>query len=454
MTAPDYLNGCPAESQARGLAWADDPQSNAWNVNLNNGNANNWNQNNQGLALPVRGPVPLPGEYRGANLFRALWQAWIEARRQKSSPGQLRFEAQLLDRLFELERQLLAGTWSPSPAACFIAQRPKAREIHAPAFGDRVVHHWLVPQLERIYEPTFIHDSYSNRRGKGTHAAVARLQTFMRQVHSGQGGGWFLQLDIRNCFNSIHRPTLSAELERRMTRHRLPQYVQVATLALLRQPISAQGVHYFASVKERMRVPPHKRLENASPDCGLPIGNLSSQFFANVYLDRLDQFIKHQLKAKRYVRYVDDFVLVHRDREQLLEWLPAIQHFLREFLQLELKPEMRLKPIEARCDFLGYPVHPTHLLTRPRVLQHAREALQAWEHAHVRGKRCRGFPDDFRRAEAVWESYQGHLRHARSHTAQQRLLERFPWLRAATAKRRFHHRMEGRRVCVPILEAP
>src|SRR5690606_11286739 len=137
-----------------------------------------------------------------------------------------RFDAEWIEGLLQLQREIHAGTWSPRPSTCFIATRPKAREIHAPDFADRVVHHWLVPQLEAIYEPDFIHDSYANRVGRGSHAAVRRLQHFVRQVHSGQPGGWFLQLDIHNFFNSIHRPTLWAMLKARMQRRGVPLLVQ------------------------------------------------------------------------------------------------------------------------------------------------------------------------------------------------------------------------------------
>src|SRR6185437_10005969 len=101
-------------------------------------------------------------------------------------------------------------------------------------------------------------------------------------------------------------------------------------------------------------VPPHKRLENAPEGCGIAIGNLSSQFFANVYLNELDQFVKHELRASRYMRYVDDFVLVHESRAQLMAWQDAIARFLGERLRLELKAEVRLRPLDSGIDFLGY----------------------------------------------------------------------------------------------------
>src|SRR6185312_2092301 len=315
MTTPRYPQGCSAGSQVRGDAGS---PSAFWQVNGNNGNLNNDNRNNKAFARPCRF-VARAGECQGEQVtVRALYDAWRAARRHKKpSENQLAFELHWKDQLLELQQQLNDGTWKPQPTTCFIAQRPKAREIHAPDFADRVVHHWLVPQLEAICEPAFVADSYSNRRGKGTHKAVGRLRQFVRQVHSGQGGGWYLQLDVANFFPSIHRPTLWTMLKARLTRAGLPAIALQTTHALLRQSVQAQGIHYRCTAAERARVPLHKRLENVPAGRGLPIGNLSSQFFANVYLDALDQFVKHQLKAKRYLRYVDDFVLVHRDRAQL-----------------------------------------------------------------------------------------------------------------------------------------
>ncbi|HNA22751.1 MAG TPA: reverse transcriptase domain-containing protein, partial [Agitococcus sp.] len=286
--------------------------------------------------------------------LKPLYQAFTQAKkRKKPSYNRLMFEQDWLSHLFTLLNALQRHTWRPLPSVCFVAKRPKAREIHAPDFADRVVHHWLVPQLEAIYEPVFIYDSFANRKHKGTHAAVSRLQDFVRQVHSGQGGGYYLQLDIHNFFNSIHRPTLygllkakihpnpplpkegdsslkrvqsvspfvkgglrgicnqqispNPSLQKRGTiqckstkRLGTQEHLLRTIHALLRQHPKHLASHSRATPQELALVPAHKQLKNAAKGCGLPIGNLSSQFFANVYLNELDQFVKHTLKAKRY----------------------------------------------------------------------------------------------------------------------------------------------------------
>ena len=192
-------------------------------------------------------------------------------------------------------------------------------------------------------------------------------------------------------------------------------------------------------------------MENAPAGCGLPIGNLSSQFFANVYLDRLDQFVKHTLKAKRYLRFVDDFVLVHHDRAVLEGWQREIEAFLGRELRLKLKDDIRLRPLSAGIDFLGYIVYPTHRRVRRRVLQHAHEALGAWHAAHVRQGKAWASPAEFRQLNAVWASYQGHMRHAQTYKLLQRFVARQPWLSTLTStKRRFSHRLEGRRITIKV----
>ena len=409
MTTPRYHTGCSAGSQVPGeaAAWS---SSAAWNVNANNGNVNNNHRNNSGFALAVR----RAGEFQGKDAvpLEHLYRAWRRARRQKvPSFNQLAFELDWSGNLLRLQEEIANGRWAPRPSTCFIAARPKAREIHAPDFADRVVHHWLVPQVEALFEPAFIHDSYANRKGKGSHAAVRRLQGFVRQVNSGQRGGWYLQLDIANFFNRIHRPTLWALLRARMQRAGVPIEAQRVAHALLRRSPLSAGVRLRATEEEIAQVPAHKRLVNAPADRGIPIGNLSSQFFANVYLNELDQFVKHTLRAPRYLRYVDDFVLVHQSREQLEAWRDSIETFLRDRLRLALKDDQRLRPLRDGVDFLGYVVYPTHTRVRRRVVRHAFAAVAAASRSSADGSR----------RFAVLASYLGHFSHADAQRLSSRL---------------------------------
>jgi len=402
--------------------------------------------------------------------FAGIYQAYLACRRRKrGTPEAQRYEARLLDHLVESVEALRARRWRPGRSVSFIVRHPKAREIHAAPFQDRVIHHYLVPRLEAIYEPVFIHDVFSNRPGKGTHAAVLRLQTLMRRcqsdsprpglllegegladtcrfidcrhsgmdagiqpqgceatasfgaelghcgignlpslaldsgIHAGMtplqsqeptpvregpgrgANGWYLQLDVRNFFNSIDRSRLLNMLEKRIYRRIRGEEADLLFYlcrALLETDPTA-NVHFQGAPHERERVPPHKRLGAAGPNKGLPIGNLSSQFFANVYLNELDQYVKHVLRCRHYLRYVDDFILLHRDPEVLLGWKRDIEIFLEETLDLRVKPEYRLHPVANGADFLGYIVRPRYLLVRRRVVGHLREKLRRWEKKFV-----------------------------------------------------------------------
>ncbi len=414
----------------------------------------NWNnRTNQGLAVACRRMSPR--EYPG-DLLRDLHAAYRRARQgKKLNHDQLRFSLRWMDNILDIEDRLLKGTWQPAPTVRMAAVLPKAREILAPAFGDCVVHHWIMQHLEPAGERDFISDSYSNRKGKGTHAAVEKLTRQVRQMHSGQGGGFFLQLDIYNCFNSLNRRTTWQLVKRMMERAGVPLIVQRAVHACLRRSALDYGVIDKASPAELALIPPHKRLENAASGCGLPIGNLLSQFLVNVYLHELDLFVKHVLGAKRYVRYVDDMVLVHHDRAVLEDWQRRIETFLAYRLQLRLKDEVKFQPLTDGIDFLGYVIRPTHTTVRRRVVSHAREKLSLWERQHIAGDQARATPEQYRQVRAIWASYGlGHFPHANSHRLTQDFHRRYPWLhQLAEVPRQFHSNTEDTQVTIKLLRA-
>jgi RNA-directed DNA polymerase len=186
---------------------------------------------------------------------------------------------------------------------------PKFLEIFAADFRDCVVHHVLVEGLERIWEPIFLHDSYACRKGKGTHRAVTRPQQFMRRVtHNGTKPGFALQLDIRGFFFHIDKERLFQIIAKRLWDETLLWLART----IIFHDCTEQPV--FKTDRRLWRhIPPHKTLFGTENRRGLPIGNLTSQFFSNVYLNELDQFEKHRLKVRHYLRYSDDFVLVHED---------------------------------------------------------------------------------------------------------------------------------------------
>lgn len=362
--------------------------------------------------------------------FENLYRQYLKCRRNKrNTANALAFEVHQEENLLDLKAALEARTYSPSRSVCFVTQRPKLREIFAADFRDRVVHHVLVDFLEAIWEPIFIHDSYACRQGKGVHAGVQRLQTFIRQATAnGTCPAWYLQLDIRNFFMSIDKALLFAMLVKKMDD---PDALWLTQVLVFHDCTGNYVMKGDADLFDRL--PPHKTLFACEPGKGLPIGNLNSQFFANVYLNGLDQFVKHTLKCRWYLRYCDDFVVLAQDPAKLREWLALIAAYLWEVLRLELNPNReRLRPLGDGVDFLGYIVRRDYLLVRRRVVGHLRERLQWYERRMVLDgpgyRRFRFDPAELDEMQSVLASYLGHFKLAASYSLRQRLWRRFPFL--------------------------
>lgn len=363
--------------------------------------------------------------------FENLYRQYLRCRRHKrQTHNALRFEARLEENLVRLREELEGRAYHPSRSVCFVVKHPKFREIFAADFRDRVVHHVLVEALERVWEPIFLHDSYACRTGKGTHRAVRRLQQFMRRAtHNGTKPGFALQLDIRGFFFHIDKEILFQILAKR---------IRDETMLWLARTIIFHDCTVEAVFKTDRRlwrhIPPHKTLFGTGNVRGLPIGNLTSQFFSNVYLNELDQFMKHHLRARHYLRYSDDFVLAHEDPAQLLAWREEIQTFLAERLRLSLTdPLAKPQPITNGVDFLGYIVRPDYLLVRRRVVSRLKARLRDYEQQLVRPQSgaivFRHDPAALAGLRATWASYRAHLSMAHSHRLWDRLVSRSGWVR-------------------------
>ncbi|MGQ9591479.1 MAG: reverse transcriptase domain-containing protein [Planctomycetota bacterium] len=387
-----------------------------------------------------------PAEAARLFSFEALERAYRECRKRKRrTRNALRFEQDLEANLIDLARDLKSGSYRPLRSVCFVTTRPKCREIVAADFRDRVVHHLLVKILEPAWERAFIHDSFASRKGKGTHAAVDRVESLVRKVTRNHTvRAWYAHLDIRSFFISIDHGVLLAALARRPA----PPTALWLAERIIRRPIAPDAV-LKGSRASFESVPPGKSLLRAPPGKGLPIGNHTSQFFANVYLDALDRYVKRVLGVRHYVRYVDDMLLLSRSREELIAWREAIDRFLREELQLELnRRRSRIAPVSSGIDFLGYVIHPRHRLVRRRVVGNLRARLSAFERSLTR--EAHGYrwvlyrPGESERLRAVAASYGAHLKKASTHRLRASLHGRFPWLRRALV------RSDGK----PFWEAP
>ena len=306
--------------------------------------------------------------------FALLVQAYLDCRRAKrNTPSARAFELHQERELSTLYTDLAAGTWTPGPSTCFVITRPKPREVWAAPFRDRIVHHLLYNRVGAAIERTFISDSCACIPGRGTGYAAERLESKVRSItQNWSRPAWYLKLDLANFFVSIHKPTLRDQLAARI---RDPWWLALALQILLHNPRPEATVH--GTSRLLARVPPHKRLGEQSPDRGLPIGNLSSQFFANVYLDALDQHVKHGLRCRHYVRYVDDFILLHESPQQLNAWLDDLTAFLFERLGVHINPAKTvLQPVERGIDFVGHLIKPWCRRTRPRTVRAALQRIE------------------------------------------------------------------------------
>lgn len=300
--------------------------------------------------------------------FEELVQAYYDCRRNKRNTGSAReFEAGMEINLLELHDDLLAGTYRPGRSICFVVTRPKAREVWAAAFRDRVVHHLLYNHVAPRFYAGFIADSCACIPGRGTLYAAKRLEAKIRSASQNWSKPCFaLQLDLANFFVAIDKQVLAKQLAAKITE---AWWLAIALQVLMHDPRTDYEVR--SPRKLFSLVPQHKRLTAQPAHLGLPIGNLSSQFFANVYLDALDQFVKHRLRCKWYARYVDDFVLLHESAQQLNAWLAEIESFLPS-LGAKLNPSKTiLQPVARGVDFVGHVIKPWRRTTRKRSVAQA-----------------------------------------------------------------------------------
>jgi len=365
------------------------------------------------------------------NIYRAYKQC---RRRKRNTYNAMIFEQNLEENLLDLHEDLNNRSYKPKPSLAFLVEKPKRREIFAADFRDRVVHHLLVNYMEPQWERRFIHDSYACRQGKGTHKAVERLRTFTRKVTNNRTRqAWYLQLDVRGFFITLNRQILFERLAKHETDSIVLWLIQII---LFNEP--TQNCRFREARRcDFERLPAHKTLFKTAPDCGLPIGNLTSQFLANVYLDALDQFVKHQLKARYYLRYCDDFILLSEDKQQLETWEVQISTFLHDNLHLQLNERRKLHPISDGIDFLGYIVRPDYLLVRRRVignlwekLHHAEQVLyhnglKTYEDGHL----VYPYPWQLLTQIHQWiNAYLNHFGKASTYQLIQSLRQRFYWL--------------------------
>ncbi len=372
------------------------------------------------------GPSPHP------DVLEDLFAAYYACRRNKrNTVNALVFERHLESNLFRLHGELMEGRYRPGRSLAFIIRRPVQREVFAADFRDRVVHHFLIGRLNPLFEDTFIDDSYACREGKGTHFGIRRLEEAILGVSANHArSAHVLQMDIRGFFMAIHRPTLRRRLHAFVHEH-YPGTDRLLVHELIDVLLMADPARH-CRIKGRASdwdgLPADKSLFRAAPGCGLPIGNLTSQIFANFYLHPFDRMMSALLPGARYGRYVDDFWLVHHDRDALRSVVPMLRQWHQTELRLTLHPrKVRLKEARKGVAFLGAFIKPGHVLPGRRVVGNFREAL--WR-LNRRLETEGAHPDVLADFRAAVNSYLGHLGQTASYRLRKRLLFRHaatPW---------------------------
>lgn len=326
--------------------------------------------------------------------FDNLYRAYLKARRNKRYRGEvLSFTAKLEENLIQIQNELIWGQYHTGRYRMFYVYEPKQRLVAALPFRDRVVQHAIVAVIEPLFERQFIGDSYACRVGKGMHAGADRVQQWLRECRHNWGDSVYcLKADVAQYFPSIN--------------HRLLKQI-------LRRTIK----------DERVLVLLDEIIESTEDPCdldpvGIPIGNLTSQLFANIYLNELDQFVKHRLKIRKYARYMDDFLMLSNSKEELWQWRREIESFLDAELHLRLNSKTSIFPALVRgIDFLGYRIWPDYRLLRKSSVKRMRRKVKAFKRKYAAGE------IDLEHINRCVQSWLGHAKHADSHRIRNKLLQ-------------------------------
>ena len=340
--------------------------------------------------------------------FDNLLRASRKAQRGKRFQDQVAaFNFHLERELYRLQSELQTQTYRPGPYYEFHVYEPKLRKISAAPYRDRVVHHALCNIIEPIFDPTFVFDSYACRKGKGTHKAVDRFTEFSRK------NTYVLKCDIKKYFPSIDHEILKTLFRRKI---RDPEVLWLLDLIVDSSNPQEHVREYFEG--DDLLTPLNRRR-------GIPIGNLTSQFFANIYLNGFDHFVKENLRCRYYIRYMDDFVVLETDKARLHQVKREMEGYLAQ-LRLKLHAhKCQVFPVKDGTDFLGYQVFPTHRRLRPSSVRRAR-------------RRLRGLREDYDNGKISWadvnhsvQSWLGHVKHADTYGLRQAIFSQTVFRRSS-----------------------
>jgi RNA-directed DNA polymerase len=312
-----------------------------------------------------------------ANLFKAYY---ICRKNIPNTINALAFELNLEEELIQLKEELESGRYAISSSIAFVVDKPVKREIFAANFRDRFVHHLIIQKMNAVFEKHFIYDSYACRKAKGTHFGIGRVDGFIRKCSKNYTQDCYvLKLDIKGFFMHINKAILFTKIETLFTAKYngadKQLYLNLCKTILFNEPVNNAIIK--GNLSNWDNLPKDKSLFAAKNGYGLPIGNVTSQVFANVYMSALDHFVKHQLGVKYYGRYVDDFVLVHTNKAYLKSLIPIISKFLKTELHLKLHPKnIYLQHYSKGISYIGGFIKPNRIYVSKRTKGNFHEAIQ------------------------------------------------------------------------------
>ncbi|MCX6785694.1 MAG: reverse transcriptase domain-containing protein [Candidatus Komeilibacteria bacterium] len=327
-----------------------------------------------------------------------LFSAWDSFKKGKSSkPGIIRFGHDIEKNIFSLHNDLKQGKYDHGPYTAFNISDPKPRNIHKATIRDRVFHHAVFNVLNPVFEKTFISNSFSCRINKGAHKGFGALEKMIGQESRNYRQPCFiLKCDIRKFFATVNHDILFKIISRKIKDNNALKLIEII-------------INSFSSAES-------DRFNRK----GLPLGNLTSQLFANIYLNELDRFVKNGLKIRRYARYTDDFVIISRDKNYLLAVMAKIKNYLLAKLKLELHPnKISIRKYCQGIDFLGYIALPHYCLlrtkTKKRIFKNLKQRIMEYKQEKISKKSV----------EQTLQSYLGVLSHASAYRLRQKLINQF-----------------------------
>ena len=319
--------------------------------------------------------------------YLKLLEAHDRAKQGKTNKKEvILFEMDLETNVMNLYRNLKNGTYKMGKYREFTIYEPKERIIKALPYVDRIVHQWYIEEfIKPFIVPKFVTSSFACLENKGTHAAVKTLQKYMRLMKKKNPDYYVLKCDIKKYFYTINKNILFNIMKSYISDKKLLQLTEI-----------------FIFDNNDVK--------------GIPIGNYTSQFFANIYLDKLDHLIKDKLRVKYYVRYMDDFVLSLNNKEEAKQILKEITEFLEKKLDLELNKKTRYYPNKLGIDFCGYKIYDTHIKIRKRSIVKIKRKIKVWNNLYAQDKL------DFHNFLLCFNSFKGHIKHGNCYNLYNKLV--------------------------------